>query len=126
MGRSEYMRINIIKIPPDVITQYKLNYLSNQDGWIYMEIIEGIYELPQAFTLANNLLAKHLHHHGYYQANNTPLLWQHVWRPVLFILVGEVFWIGYVGRDNPDHLMSALKTFYENITTYLKKHYTVV
>ena len=51
MGWSEYTRINIILIPPDIIAYYNLNDLVDQDGWIYMEIIEGMYGLPQAGIL---------------------------------------------------------------------------
>ena len=39
MGRSEYKRIHIILVPPDIIAHYKLNKSVDQDGCIYMKII---------------------------------------------------------------------------------------
>ena len=37
MRMSEYMRIHIILVPPDIIAHYKLNELVDQDGCIYMK-----------------------------------------------------------------------------------------
>ena len=92
-----------------------------------MKIIDGIFGLPQVCTLANNLLAQPLHNHRYYQAKITSGLWKHVWRIISFTLVVEHFGIGYVEREHPDHLMSALKMYYENITTYWEgKLYCVI
>ena len=45
MGRLEYMIIHIRLTPPDIIAKYNLNELLDQDGWIYMEIIRGMYGL---------------------------------------------------------------------------------
>ena len=60
MGRSEYIRVCIMIIPPDIIAQYKLNERISQYVWIYMEIIQGMFGLPQAIILANNLLVQRL------------------------------------------------------------------
>ena len=76
-----------------------------------------MYVPPHAGILANNLLTESLSNHGYYQVKQTPVLLRHVWRPISFTLVVDYFGIGYVGRENTDHLMSALKMYYENITT---------
>ena len=66
------MTIHIRLIPPKIIAHYKLNYLVNQDGLIYMEIIQGMYGLPQSVIIKNNLLAQRLDNHGYYQVKRTP------------------------------------------------------
>ena len=92
------MRIHIKLIPSDIIAHYNLNDLVDQDGWIYMEIIRGMYGLPQAGILANNLLSQRLINHGYYQVNQTPRLWIHVYITLSFTLLVENFGIGYVGR----------------------------
>ena len=63
------------------------------------------------------LLAQRLGNHGYYQVKHTPGSWQHIWRPILFILVVNNFGIEYVRRAHTDHIMSALKMHYEKITT---------
>ena len=82
-----------------------------------MEIIRGMYGLPQEAILENNLLVHCLHNHGYYQVKLTPVLWVHVWRHISFTLVLEYFGIGYVVREHAYHLMSSLKMYCEKITT---------
>ena len=49
----------------------------------------------------------------YYQVKHTPVLWQHVHRPISFTFVVENFRIGYVGQEHTDNLISALKMYYE-------------
>ena len=51
------MRVHIILITLDIITYYNLNELVGQYGWIYMEIIQGMYGLLQSGIIENNLLA---------------------------------------------------------------------
>ena len=82
-----------------------------------MEIIRGMYGLPQAIILANNLLAQRISNHGYYQVRQIPVLWIYFWIPILFKLLVDNFVIGYVGQEHADHMMSALKIYYEKITT---------
>ena len=54
------------------------------NGWIYFEIIKGCYGLPQAGKLANDLLRTRLNNNGYHETANTPGLWRHKWRPIMF------------------------------------------
>ena len=65
MGRSECMKIYIRLIPPNIVVHYKIDNLFYRDGWVYLEIIRGIYGIPQAVIIANNLLAQRLGNHGY-------------------------------------------------------------
>ena len=97
MWHSKYIMIHIRLVPPDIIAHYKLNELFDEDGWIYMKIIQGMYGLPQAGILSNSQIAHCLHNHRYYQVNRTPGLWQHVWIPISFKLVVDIFGIRYVG-----------------------------
>ncbi len=55
MPDPEYVRIKISDIPVEFIEEYKLAG-SDCDGWIYFEICQGCYGLPQTGILANNLL----------------------------------------------------------------------
>ena len=100
MGWSEYMRIRIRLISPDIITHYNLNNLVYQDGWIYMVIIQGIYLPPQAGIFANNLLLQRLRNHGYCKIKKLPELWQHEWRPISITLIVDDVIIVYFGRDH--------------------------
>jgi hypothetical protein len=55
MPDPEYVRIKIADIPAEFIEEYNLQG-HNRYGWIYFEICQGYYGLPQAGIIANNLL----------------------------------------------------------------------
>ena len=52
LDRSEYMRMAIRLIPQAIIDQYEL-IPKVLNGYVYMEILRGMYGLPQAGILAN-------------------------------------------------------------------------
>jgi hypothetical protein len=64
LGRFEYMVINLSSLPQETIDKYDLIELS-QDGKVYIEIQKGMYGLPQAGILANELLQRNLAKDGY-------------------------------------------------------------
>ena len=68
---------------------------------------------PQAGRIKNNLLKKCLAYYGYFERPHTPGLWKHVSRPTQFTLVVDNFGIKYVGQENLDHLLMALRKYYE-------------
>ena len=82
----EYVRIKIFDIPKEFIKEYNLEG-RDRDGWIYFEIRQGCYGLPQAGILANDLLRSRLVAEGFYEAEYTPGLWRHKWRPLYFCLI---------------------------------------
>ena len=49
-----------------------------EDGWVYVKIVKGMYGLPEAGKIANDLLKKRLDKAGYYPIQFTPGLWIHV------------------------------------------------
>jgi hypothetical protein len=55
LGRFEYMVINLSSLPQETIDKYDLIELA-QDRKLYIEIQKGMYGLPQAGILANELL----------------------------------------------------------------------
>ncbi len=83
MVRYEYMRLKLTDMPEDVIEHYKLRDVATPDGYVYCEIRKGMYGLPQAGIIAQELLAKRLKEHGYSQSETTPGLWKHEWRPII-------------------------------------------
>ena len=112
MARYKNMHLPISIIPHKIIDQYKLmDFVHN--GYVYIEIRRGMYGLPQAGILANQLITASLSPHGYYQCRHTPGLWKHKWRPILFSLVNENFGIKYVGKQHADHLISAIEENYD-------------
>jgi hypothetical protein len=111
MDSFEYMRIPIKLIPQEIIDQYNLLPLVS-DGHVYIEVQKGMYGLPQAGILANQLLARRLAIHGYHQTKFTPGLWRHVTRPIQFTLVVDDFGVQYVVKEHAQHLIDALETDY--------------
>ena len=71
-----------------------------------------MYRLPQAGRIENDFLAKNIAPHGYYQCWNTPYLWRHKWRPVMFYLVVDDFGVKYVGEKQAGHLITCIPKYY--------------
>jgi hypothetical protein len=111
MARYKYMRLPIAIIPQEIIDAYDLMPLVH-NGHVYLEIRRGMYGLPQAGIIANQLLTRRLQPHGYYQCRHTPGLWRHQWRPILFSLVVDDFGISYVDKQHADHLIHAIENDY--------------
>ena len=65
LKRPEYIRISIKDIPDKIINEYKLGYKADKNGSVYIEANRGMYRLPQAGLLANELLEKRLNKRGY-------------------------------------------------------------
>ena len=82
MVRYEYVRIKIDDIPEEIIVEYKLRDKVTTNGHVYVEIQKGMYGLPQAGILAQELLEKRLNEHGYSQSKAVPGLWTHKTRPI--------------------------------------------
>ena len=126
MERHEYMRFPLKILPQEIIDQYdlmpKVKYI-NGVGYVYAAIVRGMYGLPQAGRLANDLLRERLDKHGYYEVKHTPGLWRHRTRPVWFTLLVDDFCIKYIGEDNLKHLIDALEQDYTMEVDYEGKLY---
>ena len=72
LKRKEYLRMKMSDIPDAIIQQYKLTEKATTDGYMYIAIKRGMYGLPQAGILAQELLEKRLNAHGYQQSKFTP------------------------------------------------------
>ncbi len=113
MVRYEYMRLKLADMPTDVIEHYKLLDVTTPDGYVYCEIRKGMYGLPQAGIIAQELLAKRLKEHGYSQSKTTPGLWKQEWRPIIFSLVVDDFGVKYVGEEHAQHLLKTIQKYYQ-------------
>ena len=60
----EYIRISTKDIPKDIINKYKIRDIADKNGSVYIEANRGMYGLPQAGLLANELLEKRLNKRG--------------------------------------------------------------
>ena len=68
--------------------------------------------LKQARLIDNDRLTRHLAKFGYTPSSKTPALWKHSTRNISFSLVVDDSGVKYVGKDNSDHLISALRELY--------------
>jgi hypothetical protein len=99
-------------MPEDVIEQYKLLDIATPDRYVYCKIRHGMYGLPQAGIIPQELLAKQSKEQGYLQSKTTPRLWKHEWQPITFSLVIDDFGVKYVGKEHPQHLLQMVQKYY--------------
>jgi hypothetical protein len=76
---------------------------------VFVEIQKGIYGLPQAGILAQELLEKWLNKHGYSQSKVVPGLCTHSTRPISFTLAVDNLGMKYMGKEHAIYLVSILK-----------------
>jgi hypothetical protein len=113
MSQYKYMRLKLSDMPEDVIEHYKLRVITTPDGYVYCEIRQGMYGLPQAGIITQELSAKRLKEHGYSQSKTMPGLWKHEWRPIIFSLVVNNFGVKYVGKEHARHLLQTVQKYYK-------------
>jgi hypothetical protein len=79
------MVINLASLPQETIEKYDLNEHA-KDGKVYIEIQKGMYGLPQAGIIANELLQRNLAKNGYLPTTHTRGLWTHGTPPNLILV----------------------------------------
>ena len=73
LDRYKCMTMSVNLIPSEFIEQNNL-CPKFKKRYFYMEIIRGIYELPQSGILTNKLLKERLVVHGCYKVEHAPIL----------------------------------------------------
>jgi len=96
-----------------VIKEYGSQGKVTKYGYVYVEVRKGIYGLPQAGLLAQELLEERLGEKGYKQNLHTPGLWTHEWRPIQFLLVVDDFGLKDMGEEHREHLSSVMRRHYK-------------
>ena len=112
MVRPKYMHMKLKDIPSKFVKMYNLKKTAAPDDTIYFKIQKGMYGLPQAGILAQNLLEEQLNKHGYHQNPTTPGLWRHDWRPISFTLCVDNFGIKHDRKEHANHLAKILNKHY--------------
>ncbi len=113
MKRYEYFRMKLELFPLDIINKYDLTNKVNHSGNVHCEVRQGMYGLPQAGIIAQELLKECLLKAGYSQSKITPGYWKHEWRPISFTLIVDDFGVKYIGKEHAMHLIKTLKEHYE-------------
>ena len=75
MDRFDYMKLKLSDLPEDFVKLYNLASKVDKNGFVSLEIRRGMYGLPQAGILSQQLLEKQLNNQGYSQDNLVPGLW---------------------------------------------------
>ena len=79
LNRPEYIRINIRDVPDKIVREYNLKEKTAIDGSVYIAANRGMYGLPHAGLLANEVLETRINKRGYQQSKLVPGLWNHKW-----------------------------------------------
>lgn len=58
-------------IPQEIVEKYNLLDIVD-DGWVYMKIVKGMYKLPQADNIPNDLLIKRIRKVEYHLCQQMP------------------------------------------------------
>jgi hypothetical protein len=116
MKRYEYFRMKIELFPEDIIQEYDLRNKVDAKGNVHCEVRRGMYGLPQAGIIAQELLEERLLKAGYRQSKVIPRYWKNDWQPVSFTLVVVVdnFGVKYINQTDVNHLIQTLKQDYKS------------
>ena len=123
MDEYEYIRIPYKWIPEEIRKQYNLQDFVEPDGYVYCEVRKGMYGLKQAARLAFEQLVKNLAPHGYYPVRESPGLWKHNTRDIVFTLCVDDFGIKHGNMDDANHLIESIRKKYKCSVDWTGKNY---
>ncbi len=89
--------------PEDIIQEYNLRNKVDATGNIHCKVRRGMYGLPQAGIITQELLEERLLKAGYRQSKVTPGYWKHHWQPISFTLVMDNFGVKYINKTDVYH-----------------------
>ena len=75
------MKLPMSIILEEIIHQYNLHNIA-EGGWVYIEILRGMYGLKQSGRITHDELVKHFLPYGYKPSKGTPGLWKHDTKPI--------------------------------------------
>ena len=122
MRQPKYL-LKLEDIPEEVIVEYKLQEIATPDGYVCVEVYKGMYGLPQAGLLAQELLETRLNKHRYKQSEIIPGLWRHKTKNITFTLVIDNFGVKYTMKEDAQHLISILKQHYQITEDWSRNKY---
>jgi hypothetical protein len=112
MGRYKYFSVKLELSLDDIIDEYNLCNKVDSNKNVHCEVRQGMYGLPQAGIITQDLLKERLLKAGYKQIKITPGYWTHQWWPTSFTLIIDDFGIKYIGKEHVQHLINTLKQNY--------------
>ena len=95
-------------IPQEIIDEYNLTSIVEDDGWCYAEIRKCMYGLKEAGYLSNLELKRILAKEGYVASKFTPGLFTHKTKDISFSLVVDDFGVKYTKKEDAEHLLKTI------------------
>ena len=123
MEKPEYMRMPLKIMPQDIIDRYNLQDIVADDGYVYIQIVKGMYGLKQAALLAYNELCSFLKPAGYSPIPSSLSMWKHHTRKTIFSLCVDDFGVNYFNKKDADHLLQTLRRRYQITVDWNGRHY---
>ena len=77
LKRKRYGKVRAKYILEETIRKHDLEQYIEDEGWLHFEIVKGMYGIPEAGRLENDLLRARLKKYGYIEATHTPGYWKH-------------------------------------------------
>ena len=102
----QYIRCAMSEIPKEIIDEYNLETIVNEDGYCYIEIRKVLYGLQEAGYVTHFKLKRILGLEGYVPSKFTQGLFTHKIREIVFYLVVENFGVRYKKREDAEHLLN--------------------
>jgi hypothetical protein len=112
MKRYKYMQFKLSDMLDDIFAYYHLCHIATPNWYVYCNIRQGMYGLPQVGIIAQELMVKRLNEHGYTQSETKPGLWTHEWRAITFSLVVDNFGVKNIGEERAQHLLQTVQIYY--------------
>ena len=78
------------------------------DGWLHFEIGKGMYGIPEAGRLVNDLLLARLKKYGYFETTHTPGYWKHIWKPISWTWIVDDFGFIYTNKWHVEELLNIM------------------
>ena len=112
LKKKRYGKVKAKYIPEETIEKHQLEQYIEDYGWLHFEIGKGMYGIPEAGRLANDLLRARLKKYGYIKATHTPGYWKHLWKPISWMLIVDDFGFKYTNTRHMDELLKITSQWY--------------
>lgn len=101
LERPEHMRLKLSEVSDWALAHFNFaRYVQPGADTVLLQVVYGIYGLPQSGLLAQRRLKVHLADHGYAESQLTPCHFTHIPGPIEFLLVVDDLGISTEG-DGP-------------------------
>ena len=108
----QYMQFAMSEIPQEIIDEYNLKTVVNEDIYCYAGIRKPLYGLLEAGYITNVKLKRILGLEGYIPSKFTPGLFTRKIREIVFSLVVDDFGVRYKKREDAENLLKTIQGRY--------------